>query len=125
MTGYQRQFPLFSPQILDTLLTFLTPKKEGILSGWRSASISETVKNLRNGQISLLDALRTFRESTTNKVSISHYRLTLFLLCRLITFILKCYSLFRVNFIYSIVVFHEIRVNLSRVYFQYFKFMEH
>ena len=77
--------------------------------------MSETVKNPPSGQISVLDPLSTFRKITANKVSISDYCLNLFLLCRLITFILKCYSLFRVNFLHSIVVLHEIRVNLNRV----------
>ena len=45
------------------------------------ASISETVKNTRDRQISwALDALRTFRESTTNKVSISDYTFSFFAL---------------------------------------------
>ncbi len=37
----------------------------------------------------------------------------------LISFILKCYSLFRVNFLYWEVAFPLIRVNLSRVNFKY------
>ena len=43
------------------------------------ASISETVKNTRDRQISwALDPLRTFRESTANKVSISDYTFNFF-----------------------------------------------
>ena len=43
------------------------------------ASISETVKNARDGEISwALDPLRTFRESTINKVSISDHTLNFF-----------------------------------------------
>ena len=42
-------------------------------------SISETVKSTRDRQISwALDPLRTFRESTTNKVSISDYMFNFF-----------------------------------------------
>ena len=37
---------------------------------------------------------------------------------------MKFYLLFGVNFLYSKLVFHEIRVNLSRVNFQYLSFME-
>ena len=74
------------------------------------ASIRETVKNARDGQISwALDPLRTFRESTINKVSISDHTLNFFPVvptnlflyerCRLISHILGCYPLFPVNFL--------------------------
>ena len=72
------------------------------------ASISETVKNTRDRQISwALDPLCTFRESTTNKVSISDYTFNFFPLVstnfflyerlRLIPYILGCYRLFLVQ----------------------------
>ena len=38
--------------------------------------------------------------------------------------LMKFYLLFRVNFLYSKVVFNLIRVNWNRVYFQYLNFME-
>ena len=74
------------------------------------ASISETGKNTRDGQISwALDPLRTFRESTRNKVSLSDYTFNFFPLVstnfflyerrRLISYVLGCYPLFRVHFL--------------------------
>ena len=51
--------------ILDTHLTFLTPKKEEyFIRGWRFTRNSETAKNPRSRQISLLDPLHKFREGT-------------------------------------------------------------
>ena len=50
--------------------------------------------------------------------------LTNCVLIALISFIMKFYLLFRVNFLYSKIVFHKIRVNLSRVNFQYLNFMQ-
>ena len=50
---------------------------------------SETVKSQWSDQISSLDSLRTFRQSTTNKVSISLFRLSqqvLFLCERCVNF---------------------------------------
>ena len=44
-----------------------------------------------------------------------------FVLIALISFILTFYLLFRVNFLYSEVIFPPIRVNLSRVNFKYLK----
>ena len=73
--------------------------REGsILSGWRSASDRETMKNLRSGQqISSHDPLRTFRESTTKKAFISQIIcLTLFLLCQQVLFLWER----RVNFLH-------------------------
>ena len=64
-----------------------------------------------------------------NKVSIQIICLTLFLLSlhkycffvsvTLVSFILKCYPLFCINFFYLKVVFHQIRLNLSCANFQY------
>ena len=65
--------------ILDSLLTFLTPMdgEYFIRVEIRQLSIIETVietvKNPQSGQISSLDSLGTFRQSNTNKVSISDY----------------------------------------------------
>ena len=72
-------------------------RKRSILSGWRSASNRETMKNPRSGQqISSLDPLLTFRESTTKKVFISQIIcLTLFLLCQEVLFLCER----RVNFL--------------------------
>ena len=42
----------------------------------------------------------------------------------LISFILKCYPLFRVNLLHLKVVFHQVRVNLFCVNLQYLNFME-
>ena len=63
-----------------------------------------------------------------NKVSIQIICLTLFLLSlhkycffvsvTLVSFILKCYPLFCINFFY-LKVFHQIRLNLSCANFQY------
>ena len=55
------------------------------------ASISETVKNARDGQISwALDPLRTFRESIINKkFPFRIIRLTFFLLCEQICFFMN------------------------------------
>ena len=83
------------------------------------------MKNPRSGQqISSLDPLLTFRESTTKKVFISQIIcLTLFLLCQevlflcerqLISFILNCYPLS--NFLHLKVICH---LNLNRVNFEY------
>ena len=70
---------IFLAPILDTLLTFLTPKDREyfIRVEIRQLSIIETVKNPRSGQISLLDSLDMFRQSNTNKVSISDYSFNL------------------------------------------------
>ena len=84
-------------------------------------------RTLQCDQISLLEYL--FRKM--NKVSINQITcLTLFLLSlhkfcffvsvTLISFILKCYPLFCINFFYVKVVFHQIHVNLSRVNLQLF-----
>ena len=61
--------------ILDSLLTFLTPMdgEYFIRVEIRQLSIIETVKNPQSDQISSLDSLGTFRQSNTNKVSISDY----------------------------------------------------
>ena len=111
-------------------------RKRSILSGWRSASTSKTLMNPRTGRISSLAPLRTFRESAANKVSISDYTLNFvpavstcfcsFVNVALISFILKCYPFFCVNFLHSTVAFHYtvIRNNLSGVNFQYRNFME-
>jgi len=54
------------------------------------ASISETVKNSRDRQISwALDPLRTFRESTIKKFPFRIIRLTFFLLCQQICFFMN------------------------------------
>ena len=101
--------------ILDTLVKFLTPKKGKYFSRWRSASNSETVQNPRSSQISLLEFLRRFRETITNKVSISDYLFTfvpvvqqvLFHFESCINFLhFELLPLFLVNFLYSKVVFH-------------------
>ena len=42
----------------------------------------------------------------------------------MISFILKCYPLFRVNFPYLKAAFHEMHINLNRIDFQYFNFKE-
>ena len=87
------------PPILDTLFKFLTPKKGEYftaVAGWRFASISETVKNPRSSQISLLDSLCTFRESTMNEVSISDYSFTFVSVTQQVLFL--CES--RINFLH-------------------------
>ena len=77
-----------------------------------------------NGEIqSSFDPYRTFRESTTTKVSISDHTVSLCFCCltnfcffvnvALIFFIMKCYAHFRVNFLYSKVVFHKIKFLLN------------
>ena len=48
-----------------------------------------------------------------------------FLWVSLNSFILKSYSLVRINFNYSKVVFHQLCIILSHVNFQYLNFMEH
>ena len=83
--------------------------------------------NPRTGRISSLGPLRTFRESATNKVSISDDLLNFVPCClNMFSFFLKCYPSFCVNFLHSTIVFHHtlIRVNLSGVNFQYLIFME-
>ena len=86
-------------------------------------------RTLQSNQISSLDLPHTCRESTMNKVSIQIICLTLFLLSRhkygffvsvtLVSFILKCYPLFCINFFYLKVVFDQIRLNLTCANFQY------
>ena len=62
-------FYYFGPNFWP-LLTLLTPKKEGYLIRWRSASNSETtVKKPQSAKISSLNPLGTFRENTMNKVT--------------------------------------------------------
>ena len=80
-------------------------------------------RTLQSNQISSLDLPHTCRESTMNKVSIQIICLTLFLLSlhkycffvsvTLVSFILKCYPLFCINFFYLKVVFHQIPLNLT------------
>ena len=87
------------PPILDTLFKLLTPKKGEYftaVAGWRFTSISETVKNPRSSQISLLDSLRTFRESTMNEVSILDYSFTFVSVTQQVLFL--CES--RINFLH-------------------------
>ena len=77
--------------------------------------------------------LCSFRERTTNKVpiirSFTFIPIVLtnfaFLWVSLNSFILKSYSLVRINFNYSKVVFHQLCIILSHVNFQYLNFMEH
>ena len=77
-----------------------------------------------SGEIhSSFDPLRTFRESTTTKVSISDHAISLCFCCltnfnffvnvALIFFIMKCYALFRANFRYSKVIFLKIKFLLN------------
>ena len=40
---------------------------------WKTASNNETVKHPRSGHISSLETIRTFKESTNNKFSISNH----------------------------------------------------
>ena len=80
----------------------------------RGVSNTKTVKNPRSGQIFSLEPLCTSRESTTKKVAINRLYVQLSLCClnkfcffvngALISFILKCYPFFRVNFLYLEVV---------------------
>ena len=49
----------------------------------------------------------------------SLHKFCFFVSVTLISFILKCYPLFCINFFYLKVVFHQIHVNLSRVNLQY------
>ena len=68
-------FHYFGPKFLMHSSHSWHLRKRGILSRWRSTRIGETLKNFRNGQISSLDPLRTFRESIANKFFISDYSL--------------------------------------------------
>ena len=123
----QPQFPFLLPQILNTLLTFLTPKKEKhFFQGVEDLPV--TVKQFFTWPFC------TFRERTTKKIPILDY--TVIYLCSygldkfcffvgVIKFILKFYSLFHINFSYSKVVFHQLCIILSHINFQYLNFMEH
>ena len=103
-----------------------------------SASICETLKNPWRGQLSLLGSLCMFRESNTNKVSISDYKFNFvssqlsfistgfvsFMNMALITFILKCSPPFRVNCLYSKATYHKFCVKIkSCINFQCLNFL--
>lgn len=103
----------FLLQILNTLLAFLTPKKEECFNRvepWRSGSMQQwNCEKLEVTRFLGLTPFRTFKERTTNKVSVSdftfnrcsccHNKFCFFVYVALISLILESHPLFRFNFL--------------------------
>ena len=106
--------PSFCPQFSIHFLNSWHQRRASILAGWRFASNCETVKNPWSSQISLLDSFCTrkyqkqssFSDYSFTFVPVAQQVLFLYMKVELIFFILNCYLLFRISFLYLKVIFH-------------------
>ena len=111
--------------ILDTL-TFLTPlKEECFIRGeicrqqWNCKEPSNVTRFLYLNCLGKWTKF-PFQITCLTLFLLSLHKFCFFVSVTLISFILKCYPLFCINFFYVKVVFHQIHVNLSRVNLQLF-----